>query len=89
MSDNRRVIAWEPVPVFRALLSHNLARNGLTQLVTVRPTVVAHPAGSKQVCLQKQPPWQALRGAVHVLHCAHIPFMLCVDAVLVEVARTI
>jgi hypothetical protein len=44
-----RVVAWEPVPQFRALLSLNLARNGLTHLVTVRPTVVAHPPGSKQV----------------------------------------
>jgi hypothetical protein len=42
------VIAWEPVPHFRALLSYNLAVNKLTQLVTVRATVVAEP-GSKQV----------------------------------------
>uniref|UniRef100_A0A383VY30 Methyltransferase FkbM domain-containing protein n=1 Tax=Tetradesmus obliquus TaxID=3088 RepID=A0A383VY30_TETOB len=44
-----RVIAWEPVPQFRALLALNLARNGLSQLVSVRPAVVAHPPGSKQV----------------------------------------
>jgi hypothetical protein len=44
-----RVIAWEPVPQFRALLSHNLARNRLSHLVTVRPTVVADPPGTKQV----------------------------------------
>jgi hypothetical protein len=44
-----RVIAWEPVPQFRALLSHNLARNRLSHLVAVRPTVVADPPGTKQV----------------------------------------
>jgi hypothetical protein len=47
------VIAWEPVPHFRALLSYNLAVNKLTQLVTVRATVVAEP-GSKQVCMQQR-----------------------------------
>ncbi|KAF8057631.1 branched-chain-amino-acid aminotransferase-like protein 1 [Scenedesmus sp. PABB004] len=41
-----RVVAWEPVPIFRALLSHNLARNQLAQRVDVRPTVVSHPPGS-------------------------------------------
>lgn len=44
-----RVVAWEPVPQFRALFSHNLARNQLSHLVEVRHTVVAHPPGSTQV----------------------------------------
>eukprot|EP00879_Flechtneria_rotunda_P018331 GHRR01019228.1.p1 GENE.GHRR01019228.1~~GHRR01019228.1.p1 ORF type:complete len:561 (+),score=158.07 GHRR01019228.1:121-1683(+) len=46
-----RVIAWEPVPQFRAFFSYNLARNNLAHMVTVRPTVVADPPGSKQVVL--------------------------------------
>lgn len=43
-------MAWEPVPQFRALLSYNLAINKLTDLVTVRDSVVADNPGGKQVC---------------------------------------
>jgi hypothetical protein len=46
------VIAWEPVPQFRALLSYNLAIHKLTELVTVRNTVVADNHGGKQVGVQ-------------------------------------
>lgn len=42
------VVAWEPVPAFRAFLSWNLARNGLAGRVAVRAAVVADPPGSKQ-----------------------------------------
>lgn len=44
------VLAWEPVPQFRALLSFNLAANKLAHLVTVRERVVADNPGGTQVC---------------------------------------
>ena len=40
-----RVIAWEPVPHFRAFLEYALALNNLTTLVEVRPWAVADKAG--------------------------------------------
>jgi hypothetical protein len=43
------VVAWEPVPTFRALLSFNVAVNKVTHLVTVRDRVVADNPGGKQV----------------------------------------
>lgn len=32
---NRRVVAWEPVPLFRAYLAHAVALNNVTHLVQV------------------------------------------------------
>lgn len=47
---NCSVVAWEPVPQFRALLSFNLAANKLAHLVTVREGVVADNPQGTQVC---------------------------------------
>ena len=32
-----RVIAWEPIELFRAFLHHGIALNNLTHLIRVRP----------------------------------------------------
>ena len=40
-----RVIAWEPVPHFRAFMEYGLALNGLGTLVHVRPFVAASAPG--------------------------------------------
>ena len=40
-----RVIAWEPVPHFRAFLEYAIALNNLTAVIEVRPFAVADKAG--------------------------------------------
>ena len=40
-----RVIAWEPVPHFRAFLEYAVALNNFTAMVEVRPSVVADKLG--------------------------------------------
>jgi FkbM family methyltransferase len=53
------VVAFEPVPQFRAFFEYNLARNGLTHLVQVRPTVaVRYPGrGNYTVVVPKRGIW--------------------------------
>lgn len=41
-----RVVAWEPVPRFRAFLEYSLARNGVTDRVEVRAAVAAEFASA-------------------------------------------
>ncbi|KAK9818128.1 hypothetical protein WJX72_007587 [[Myrmecia] bisecta] len=41
-----RVIAWEPVPHFRAFFEYAVRLNGLAHLVAIRPRVVADEAGN-------------------------------------------
>ncbi len=41
----RRVLAFEPVPHFRAFLEYNVHLNNLHHLVDVRPNVVSHVNG--------------------------------------------
>lgn len=40
-----RVIAWEPVPIFRAFLEYGLQVNNMTQLARVRDKVVSEKPG--------------------------------------------
>ena len=42
-----RVIAWEPIPVFRAFVQAGLRLNNLTHRVHVRDTVVSNVGGQK------------------------------------------
>ena len=44
-----RVVAWEPVPHFRAILHSLLAINNVTHLVTVRDKVVADVDGLNMI----------------------------------------
>lgn len=57
------------MPHFRALLSYNLAANKLTELVTVRAAVVAHPPGSKQV---RQAVDMTVTVCIHTCVCEHL-----------------
>lgn len=40
-----RVVAWEPVPQFRAFTEYAVALNGLSHLVDLRATAAADQAG--------------------------------------------
>lgn len=42
-----RVVAWEPVPIFRAFTYLNLALNNVSHLVTVRGTVAGEEDGKE------------------------------------------
>lgn len=53
------MIAWEPVPQFRAFFEYNVARNGLTGRVQVRPAAaVARPGrGNYTVVVPQRGIW--------------------------------
>ncbi|GAX82272.1 hypothetical protein CEUSTIGMA_g9701.t1 [Chlamydomonas eustigma] len=48
-----RVIAWEPVPLFRAYLHHGIALNNLTHLVTLRNAAISDNSSRVNVGIPK------------------------------------
>lgn len=46
LSPSCRVVAWEPVPHFRAFFEYNIARNKLQPLIQVRAAVVTERPGN-------------------------------------------
>lgn len=46
-----RVIAWEPVPRFRAFFEWAVAANDLGHLITIRPRVISDRAEKASSCL--------------------------------------
>jgi hypothetical protein len=60
---SRRVVAWEPVPQFRAFLEYGLALNGFQSLVEVRAAAASDRAGAN---LSMQVPRRGIWGTASV-----------------------